>query len=396
MARRDPPPPALPGPDEPPDEPTSPMAAIDGWFVRFAEANPNFRFRIGNPDELRSNQMGRTLERLKHRVNRPEPGQPEAVDGAVVTALNEEAVVCAALGNKGGLNLVVSYEAFAVKMLGALRQEVIFARQQVEVGRPPRWIGVPLLASSHTWENGKNQQSHQDPTIGEALLGEMSDVSRVMFPPDAASAVEAVRTIYASRGTIGCLVVPKRPVAPAFDVEGAQRLAAVGAAPLDAETAPRVQFVAVGAYQLAECLKARTRLAARGVRSTVTAVIEPGRLREPRDGIEADFVLPDETLLGLFPPGLPRVIASHTRPEVMTGVLRRIDPGPERMRAHGYLNRGGALDVFGMLFANRSLWAHLVISAAELLGVDERVLLTETETAAARGRGRPEDLRPDA
>jgi phosphoketolase len=396
MARRDPPPPSSPEPETLPNAPSSPMAAIDAWFVRFVEANPGLRFRVGNPDELRSNQMGRTLERLKHRVNRPEPGQPEAVDGAVITALNEEAVVCAALGNKGGLNLVVSYEAFAMKMLGALRQEIIFARQQVEAARPPRWIGVPLLATSHVWENGKNQQSHQDPTIGEALLGEMSDVSRVMFPPDAASAVEAVRAIYGSRGTIGCLVVPKRSVAPALDAEGARSLVAVGAAPLDRETAPQVQFVAVGAYQLGECLKARARLAARGIRSTVTAVVEPGRLREPRDEIEAAFVLPDETLSGLFPPGLPRVLVSHTRPEVMTGVLRRIDPGPGRLRAHGYLNRGGTLDVFGMLFANRCLWAHLVLSAAELLGVDERMLLTEAETAAAQGRGRPDDLRSGA
>ena len=58
----------------------------------------------------------------------------EAVDGAIITALNEEAVIGAALGNKGGINLAVSYEAFAVKMLGALRQEIIFARHQKEAG----------------------------------------------------------------------------------------------------------------------------------------------------------------------------------------------------------------------------------------------------------------------
>ena len=154
--------------------------------------------------------MGQTLSALKHRVNRPEDDAFEAIDGAVITALNEEAVIGAALGNKGGINLAVSYEAFAVKMLGALRQEIIFARHQKELGRPPGWIGVPLIVTSHTWENGKNEQSHQDPTIAEALLGEMSDVSRVLFPVDANTAVEALRRIYATHGEIGCLVVPKR------------------------------------------------------------------------------------------------------------------------------------------------------------------------------------------
>ena len=85
------------------------MEAIDNWFVEFVDANPDLRVRLGNPDELRSNGMGRTLDRLRHRVNRPEAGVAEAIDGSVITALNEEAVAGAALGNKGGLNLIVSY-----------------------------------------------------------------------------------------------------------------------------------------------------------------------------------------------------------------------------------------------------------------------------------------------
>ena len=57
-------------------------------------------------------------------------------------------MIGAALGNKGGLSLAVSYEAFAMKMLGALRQDIIFARQQIEAGAPPQWIGVPLIATT--------------------------------------------------------------------------------------------------------------------------------------------------------------------------------------------------------------------------------------------------------
>jgi phosphoketolase len=392
FARRSPDAPVLP-PAPSFSSPTSPMAAIDQWFVDFFNANPNHRFRLGNPDELRSNQMGATLELLKHRVNRPEAGAPEAVLGEVITALNEEAAVGAALGNKGGLNLVVSYEAFAVKMLGALRQEVIFARQQVEAGRPPQWIGVPVIATSHTWENGKNQQSHQDPTIAEALLGEMSDVARVLFPADAATAVETLRRIYATRGVIACVVAPKRPAASIFDAAAAAQFLDAGAAPVEADEAARVQLIAIGAYQLAEARRAAARIRQCEVPVLVTCIIEPGRLREPRDDIEATITISESERIRLFPPGLPRVVATHTRPELMTGILRRIDEGPERLRAHGYRNRGGTLDVFGMLFANQCTWAHLTHSAARVVGLDCNRLLDTEELAAVAGVGDPAVLR---
>src|SRR3546814_13757484 len=94
------------------------MTALDEQFVAIAEANPGLRVRVGNPDELRSNKLDRTLDAMKQRVHEPEPGVAESTNGPVITALNEEAVVCAATGNKGGLKLGGTYEAFAHKMLG--------------------------------------------------------------------------------------------------------------------------------------------------------------------------------------------------------------------------------------------------------------------------------------
>ncbi len=382
---------------EAPGSEGSAMAALDRWFVELLEANPQPRVRVGNPDELASNKMGGTLARLRHRVNAPEPGVPESLHGAVVTALNEEAVAAAALGNKGGLNLIVSYEAFAMKMLGLLRQEIIFARRQKELARAPGWLPVPLVVTSHTWENSKNEQSHQDPTIGEALLGEMSDTSRVLFPVDGNTAVAALRDVYAGRGQAACLVVSKRDVTVRFDATGAQALVTTGAAHVAGDPAvAEVQFVAIGAYQLDEALKAHRRLGRQGRASCVTVILEPGRLRIPRDELEAAFVLGDEALQALFPPGLARVLLCHTRPEPMLGVLRRLDGGPGRTRALGYISRGGTLDVAGMLFANRCTWAHAVDAAATLTGCARDHLLGPAELAALDGHGACDDLRdPD-
>ncbi|MEB2318375.1 MAG: xylulose 5-phosphate 3-epimerase [Pseudomonadota bacterium] len=371
----------------------SAMTALDRWFVELLDANPQARVRVGNPDELASNKMGGTLARLRHRVNAPEPGVPESLHGAVITALNEEAVAAAALGNKGGLNLIVSYEAFAMKMLGLLRQEIIFARRQKELGRAPGWLAVPLVVTSHTWENAKNEQSHQDPTIGEALLGEMSDTSRVLFPVDGNTAVAALRDVHDRRGQVACLVVSKREVVTCFDAARAQALVDAGAATVAGDpTVAEVQLVAIGAYQLEEAMKAHRRLASRGRASCVAVVLEPGRLRIPRDELEAACVLGDDALRELFPPDLPRVLLCHTRPEPMLGVLRRLDGGPGRTRALGYISRGGTLDVAGMLFANRCTWAHAVDAAAALAGCARGDLLGPVELAALDGHGACDDL----
>src|SRR5690606_41489929 len=128
---------------------------------------------------------------------------PEDLHGSVITALNEEAVAAAALANKAGLNLIVSYEAFAVKMLGLMRQEAIFVRRQKELGQRPGWLPVPLVVTSPPWENSKTEQSHQDPTIGEAPLGEVPDTGRGLVPDGGAPPVAAMRSVPAGRGRLG-------------------------------------------------------------------------------------------------------------------------------------------------------------------------------------------------
>ena len=380
-----------------PDEPWeavggsfSPMAALDQHFAAIVQTNPGLRPRVGNPDELRSNRLDRTLDLLKHRVVEAEPGVAESPTGAVITALNEEAVVCAALGNKAGINLVVTYEAFAVKMLGALRQEITFARQLSLAGRAPGWLSVPIVLTSHTWENSKNEISHQDPTLSEALLGEMSDVSRVLFPADANAVLAMLSATYRSHGRIVALVVPKRVMPCVLSSEQAIELADEGLLVLAGDPATaRVILSATGAYQLAAAMRAQQRLTERSVACALVYIADPGRLRQPRDDAEAAHVLGDGALLAAFPRGTPRVFLTHTRPEPFLGVLRRIDTGPETTRALGFINRGGTLDVDGMLFANRCTWAHAVHAAAGVLSIDAATLLDAGELAAVEGCGDP-------
>ena len=372
---------------------SSPMAALDRHFCAIVNANSQLRPRVGNPDELRSNRLDATLDLLKHRVHEAEAGVAESPTGGVITVLNEEAVVCAALGNKGGINLVVTYESFAPKMLGALRQEITFARQLFHAGRPPGWLSVPVVLTSHTWENSKNEISHQDPTLGEALIGEMADVVSVVFPPDGNATVAALSRAYRSHGRIVAMVVPKRSVANVTTAQQAEQLAERGAIVLAGNPASAVVIIAAtGAYQLAAATRAQARLDARGIVSALVYVAEPGRLRSPRDDVEASYVLGDTLIAELFPAGTPRVFITHTRPEPFLGALRRIDTGPATTRALGFINRGGTLDVDGLMFANRCTWAHALSEVAAVLSISPGALLDTDELAAVEGHGEPTRL----
>jgi len=369
---------------------SSPMDALDAGFAAIVQANPQLRPRVGNPDEVRSNRMNATLDLLKHRVTAPEEGVAEAVDGAVITVLNEEAVVSAALANKGGINLVVSYEAFAVKMLGAIRQELVFARHQRAAGRSPGWLAVPIVITSHTWENGKNEQSHQDTTLCEALLNEMSDVSRVLFPADANSAVAALRAAYSAHGEIWTLVVPKRPLPDRFTPAQAQELIETGAMRVGGDNDAQVLLIAVGAYQLTEAMRASDRLSERNIANAVVYLLDPGRFRAARDAIEAAGLAPGELRERLFPTRISaRVFLAHMRPEPLLGILRPLDTGEGRTQALGFINRGGTLNVPGMLFANRCTWAHAVAAAAKLIGQAPEKLLSAEELGAVRNKADP-------
>lgn len=372
----------------------SPMTAIDRMFVTILEANPDLRPRVGNPDEMLSNRLVSTLGRLKFRVTDPEPAVPESVDGAIITALNEETVVSAVLANKGGINLVHTYEAFGSKMHGAVRQEIIFANHCLEAGRPPRWLSMPLILTSHTWENGKNEQSHQDPSMAEAMLGEPSHVSHVLFPPDFNSAAAVMERLYQTHGQIWTLVVPKADVIPdVFTPEEARKLVKDGG--LQVEWAgyqreqARLTLVAVGAYQLMDVLQASRRLAERPIAHAVVYLLEPGRFRVPRSIAEQAHQASPDVIARLFPTKVaPRLFVTHTRPETILGLLGPLHTGSATIGL-GYTNHGGTLSTQGMAFVNRCSWAHCLRETARLLHLSDTELLSEDERRALDGKRSP-------
>jgi phosphoketolase len=251
--------------------------------------------------------------------------------------------------------------------------------------------------TSHTWENAKNERSHQDPMLAEALLGEPSDVSRVLFVADHNTAAAVMEGVYATRGQIWTLVIAKAAAIPdLFPPDEARRLLRDGGMRLafsghDPDRA-RIILTAIGGYQLVETLTASARLAERDVAHAVVYLLEPGRFRAPRNEREARHMALATVRAQLYPESVrPRLFLTHTRPEPMLGVLGPLSTA-DRTVALGFVNQGATLDVDGMLFLNRATWAHAVDAASRLLDVARDELLTADEQAALDQRRSPEGV----
>ncbi len=375
----------------------APMYAVDAMFLAAVRANPHLRPRVGNPDEMRSNRLQATLDALKFRVTDPEPGIPEDIHGAVITALNESAVASAALANKGGINLIATYEAFGAKMQGVVRQEIIFANHCSGVAnRKPGWLSIPLVLTSHTWENAKNEQSHQDPSMAESMLGEVSDVSRVVFPPDYNSTAVVMQSLYRTQGQIWSLVVPKYETIPDLFTyrearflmkEGAMRLEWAGYN-LDKQ---QLILTAIGSYQLEEVLKASAELRGAEVPHSVVYMIEPGRFRAPRSRGELAHLASQNTIKKLYPESVrARIFVTHIRPEVALGLLKPLCIDGKRTCALGYIGQGGTLTPPGLLYVNKCTWAHILDLCSAILPVRRSSLLSAQQQAALDGILSPE------
>jgi len=86
-----------------------------------------------------------------------------------------------------------------------------------------------------------------------------------------------------------------------------------------------------------------------------------------------------------------RVLVTHTRPEPMLGLLEPFG-APARVAGLGYASEGGTYDTAGLLYVNRSSWAHVVAEAARLLDLQPDGLLEPTEREALDGRRNPQGV----
>ncbi len=373
------------------------MDAIDESFLAIVMANPNLRPRVGNPDEMNSNRMGNTLEFLEFRSVKPEAGIEESTLGNVITALNEEAVCASAFGNKGGINIVITYEAFGMKMFGQLRQEVIFSKQQKNANQPAKWLSVPIILTSNSWENSKNELSHQDPSLAEAMLGETSDISQILFIADYNNAIACLEKVYQTKGQVWTIIVSKNFTSLFFNQKQSKQLINDGAivvskAGYNKEKA-KIAILVIGSYQLQEAFKASKKLQDKKIAHIISYISQPGKFRNPRNIGEQNNLAKKSVLQKILPKNIDHIlIISHTRPEIILGILQPLWQNKKSVKAIGFINNGGTLGIDDMLYINKCSWAHILQNVANIIDIKSDDLLTKKEQLALRGKLSPDGV----
>ena len=226
-------------------------------------------------------------------------------------------------------------------------------------------------------------------------MNEPADVSRVLFPVDYNSAAAVIADAYQSHGEIWTLVAPKGDTPVLFTADEARQLLNDGASVLrwtgHQGDQAHLALSAVGSYQLLEILKASARLRARNIPHRVIYLLEPARLRQPRNEREARHVLSESAHAALYG-GIERhVLITHTHPEILLGLLHGLHAAMQT-RALGYINHGGTYSTSGLLSANRCAWAHAVQAAAQLLDTPRETLLSAEEIDALDGKRAPHGI----
>jgi hypothetical protein len=231
----------------------------------------------------------------------------------------------------------------------------------------------------------------------EAMLGEPSDISRVLFPADYNTAATTIRETYNTRGQIWTLVVPKDSVADLFTPDEAASLMRDGAASLTwagyRPKAAKVILTAVGAYQLGQIAEASARLTNREIESSGCLYARARPFPPPAQSWRAGACSFGRCAPGSFSwrYSLSCFFLTHTRPEPLIGALHPLNTGSHTVGL-GYVNSGGTLDLEGMLFVNRSTWAHCIYEAGRLLDLPFSHCLTREEVDALEGRVSPDGI----
>lgn len=219
-----------------------------------------------------------------------------------------------------------------------------------------------------------------------------------LFIPNYNTISVVMHQIYQNHWQIWTLVVPKLDVIPdLFTLDEATRLLNSGALRLDwscyGTDRQQIILTAIGAYQLEEVLKASTRLRELNIPHSVIYMLEPGRFCNPRSEREEVHRISPKVLAELYPDSVPyRIFVTHTRPEIILGILQPLHTGFGQTCGLGFINHGGTLNVPGMLFVNRCTWGHILLEVARILGILQEELLTPDELCALGGKASPEGI----
>lgn len=346
-------------------------AAMASYMMRHKD------FYLFSPDETTSNKVDAVYEVSARAWGLPQKtwDMPEAPNGRIIEILSENALFACMAGHlmNGEPAAMTSYEAFFTIIAAQVMQYIKFLQQSDEVEWRKDIPAANLLSTSTCWRQDHNGFTHQSPALISLLLANPSNKANCLFPIDDVAAEAAFIYTTRSKNIVNLLTFNKTDQPRWIDSHQADhQFTDGGASVLDfiSDEDPDYTFVGAGDIVSCEAIEAikilQNDLPAKKFRFINISALSYGAIGTTERKLKQDEF--DQ----LFTKNKPIIANFHGYPEALRGILSRY-ADRNRVRVHGFLERGSTTTPFEMLSLNEASRYHLAIDVARLEKQDDLV-----------------------
>ncbi len=375
--------------EHPGAEKFSPAKRIGAAMASYMLRHPDFY--LFSPDETTSNKLDATYEVSTRAWELPQESWdlPESPNGHIIEMLSENTLFACMAGHlmNGEPAAMTSYEAFFTIITAQVMQHIKFLQQSDQISWRKPIPSANLLSTSTCWRQDHNGFTHQSPALISLLLSNPSNKANCLFPIDDVAAESAFIYMMRSQNLVNLNTFNKTDQPRWIDSHQADAsFHDGGATVLDfiSDDDPDYVLVGVGDIVSCEAIEAikllKKDLPAKRFRFVNISALSYGAI-----GTAERKLKPDE-FNQIFTPNKPIIANFHGFPETLRAILDRY-ADRNRVRVHGFLERGSTTTPFEMLSVNEASRYHLAIDIARLEKQPELVqkyqkILTKNHTYA--------------
>lgn len=359
--------------EQPGAESFSPAKRIGAVMASYMLRHPDFY--LFSPDETTSNKLDAVYEVSSRAWELPQEAWdlPESANGRIVEMLSENALFACMAGHlmNNEPAVMTSYEAFFTIIAAQIMQHIKFLQQSSVVAWRQDIASVNLLSTSTCWRQDHNGFTHQSPALISLLLSNPSNKVNCLFPIDDVAAESAFIYMMRSRNVVNLTTFNKTEQPRWIDSHQADAVYHDGGASVlefISDDNPDYVFVGVGDIVSCEAIEAikilQKDLPEKKYRFVNIAALSYGAIGT------AERKLKQDEFNKLFTTNKPIIANFHGYPDALRNILNRY-AGRDRVRVHGFLERGSTTTPFEMLSLNEASRYHLAMDVARLEKNDE-------------------------
>lgn len=361
--------------ENPGSEKFSPAKRIGAAMASYMMRRPDFY--LFSPDETTSNKLDAVFEVSSRAWELPQASWdlPEGANGRIVEMLSENTLFACMAGHlmNGEPAAMTSYEAFFTIIAAQVMQHIKFLQQSEKVSWRPDIPAANLLSTSTCWRQDHNGFTHQSPALISLLLANPSNKANCFFPIDDVAAESTFIYMMKSQNVVNLTTFNKTDQPRWVDSHQADALYHDGGASIlnfISEDNPDYIFAGAGDIVSCEAIEAikilQKDLPGKKFRFVNIMALSYGAIGT------TDRKLKQSEFDSLFTRNKPIIANFHGYPDALRSILNRY-ADRNRVRVHGFLERGSTTTPFEMLSLNEASRYHLAMDVARLEKNDQLV-----------------------